>query len=70
MADSGQDGQSYAPDAVATPVKSDGNPDLTNPPAADMVTGDPSAAAGQGAARVQNHRKALDVSTPIGRVQS
>jgi hypothetical protein len=68
VADSGQDGQSYAPDAVATPVKSDGNPDQTN--TARMVTGDPSAAAGQGAARVQYHRKALDVSTPIGGVQS
>ena len=56
-------GQSFAPDAVATPIKSDGNPDQSN--AARMVSGDPAAASGQGAARVQGHRKALDVSTPI-----
>ena len=47
-------GQSYAPDAVATPVKSDGNPDQSN--TARMVSGDPAAASGQGPARVQGHR--------------
>lgn len=59
-------GQSYAPDAVATPIKSDGNPDQSN--TARMVSGDPAAPSGQGAARVQSHRKALDVSTPIAGV--
>ncbi len=56
-------GQSFAPDAVATPIKSDGNPDQSN--TARMVSGDPAAASGQGAARVQGHRKALDSSTPV-----
>lgn len=59
-------GQSYAPDAVATPIKSDGNPDQAN--TARMVSGDPAAASGQGPARVQGHRKALDTSTPIAGV--
>jgi len=59
-------GQSYAPDAVATPIKSDGNPDQSN--TARMVSGDPSASSEQGAARVQGHRKALDTSTPIAGV--
>ena len=59
-------GQSYAPDAVATPIKSDGNPDQSN--TARMVSGDPTAPSGQGPARVQGHRKALDTSTPIAGV--
>lgn len=59
-------GQSYAPDAVAAPIKSDGNPDQSN--AARLVSGDPTAPAGPGAARVQGHRKALDTSTPIAGV--
>ena len=56
-------GQSYAPDAVAAPKDSAGNADQSN--AARTVSGNPSAPAGQGPARVQGHRKALDISTPI-----
>jgi hypothetical protein len=60
-------GQSYAPDAVATPIKSDGNPDQSNT-ARPAERDGPSAAAGQGPARVQGHRKALDTSTPVAGV--
>ncbi len=59
-------GQSYAPDAVATPKDSSGNADQSN--AARMVSGDPSAPAGPGPAHVQTHNKALDYSTPIAGV--
>jgi hypothetical protein len=66
-------GQSYAPDAVAAPKDASGNADQSSAAprlvgAARTVTSDPSAPAGQGSPRAQQHRKALDTTTPVAGV--